>query len=74
LRGRMMGFYSMMFMGMAPLGALGAGIAANVLGAPKTVALGGVVCLLGAAVFTRFLPQFRAEARQIIVEQGMVGG
>jgi MFS family permease len=74
LRGRMMGFYSMMFMGMAPLGALGAGVAADVMGAPNTVAVGGVVCLLGAAVFARFLPQFRAEARQIIVEQGMVGG
>ena len=74
LRGRMMGLYSMMFMGMAPLGALGAGVAADVLGAPKTVAFGGVVCLLGAAVFARFLPQFRTEARQIIVAQGMVTG
>jgi MFS family permease len=74
LRGRMMGLYSMMFMGMAPLGALGAGVVADVLGAPLTVAIGGVLCVLGAAVFTRFLPQFRAEARQIIGAQGMVGG
>ena len=74
LRGRMMGLYSMMFMGMAPIGALGAGVAANVMGAPMTVAIGGVVCVLGAVVFARFLPQFRAEARQIIVAQGMVGG
>jgi MFS family permease len=74
LRGRMMGLYSMMFMGMAPLGALGAGVAADVLGAPMTVAIGGVICVLGAAVFTRFLPQFRAEASQIIGAQGMASG
>ncbi len=74
LRGRMMGLYSMMFMGMAPLGALGAGVAADVLGAPITVAIGGVLCVLGATVFARFLPQFRAEARQIIGAQGMPGG
>jgi MFS family permease len=74
LRGRMMGLYSMMFMGMAPIGALGAGVAADVLGAPMTVAIGGVVCLLGAAVFARFLPQFREEERQIIVAQGLLTG
>lgn len=74
LRGRMMGFYSMMFMGMAPLGALGAGVAADLFGAPMTVAIGGVMCVLGAAVFSRFLPQFRAEARQIIGAQSMVSG
>ncbi|NDQ56529.1 MAG: MFS transporter [Acidipila sp.] len=74
LRGRMMGLYSMMFMGMAPLGALGAGLAANWFGAPITVALGGVVCLLGAAGFARVLPQIRAEARQLIVAQGLIPG
>lgn len=74
LRGRMMGLYSMMFMGMAPLGALGAGVAANWFGAPITVAVGGGVCLLGAAGFARVLPQIRAEARQLIVAQGLVTG
>jgi MFS family permease len=53
LRGRIMSFYSMMFMGMAPFGALLAGVAANRLGAPLTVALGGIACILGAAGFAR---------------------
>src|SRR5215467_11424925 len=43
LRGRVMAVYSMMFMGMAPFGALFAGVLANRLGAPITVALGGAV-------------------------------
>src|SRR5882724_11668010 len=38
LRGRVMAVYSMMFMGMAPLGSLLAGMVADHLGAPRTVA------------------------------------
>ena len=41
LRGRVMAVYSMMFMGMAPFGALLAGVLAGRLGAPATVAAGG---------------------------------
>src|SRR5207245_360320 len=41
LRGRVMALYSMMFMGMAPFGALLAGALAHTLGAPATVAAGG---------------------------------
>jgi MFS family permease len=62
LRGRIVAMYSMMFMGMSPLGSLGAGFTAERLGATVTLAAGGVACLLGAAVFARRLPSFRAEA------------
>jgi MFS family permease len=74
LRGRVMSVYSMMFMGMAPLGALFAGALADRIGAPLTVALGGVGCLCGAAVFRQRLPKLRIEARQLIIAQGMAGG
>jgi MFS family permease len=74
LRGRVMAVYSMMFMGMAPIGALLAGTLAQRIGAPETVALGGVVCILGALVFGLRLPALRAEAREIIVALQMVGG
>ena len=47
LRGRIMSVYSMMFMGMAPFGALSAGAIAHHVGAPWTVALGGVACIGG---------------------------
>src|SRR5947209_3326856 len=57
LRGRVMSVYSMMFMGMAPMGALAAGAAASKLGAPHTIAAGGVVCLVGYAVYSVFLPR-----------------
>src|SRR5687768_8057802 len=56
LRGRVMSVYSMMFMGMAPLGALLAGTLAGILGASYTVALGGAVCIVGSLVFSLRLP------------------
>jgi MFS family permease len=67
LRGRVMAVYSMMFMGMAPFGALAAGALAERFGAPVTVALGGAACIAGAAVFAWHLPVLRQEARQIII-------
>ena len=71
LRGRVMSVYSMMFMGMAPIGALFAGAMAERIGAPYTVVIGGVVCVGSAAIFAMRLPHFRAEARQLIAIQGM---
>ena len=41
LRGRVMAGYSMMFMGMGPLGALLAGSLAHALNAPAVVTLSG---------------------------------
>ena len=74
LRGRVMSVYSMMFMGMAPIGALGAGVVAHHLGAPLTVAIGGMTCMLGSAAFGIRLPVMRTEARRLILAQGLAGG
>src|SRR5207245_8600377 len=59
LRGRVMGVYSMMFLGMAPLGALLAGALAGPLGARGTVAAGGAIGLLASALVARRLPSLR---------------
>jgi MFS family permease len=74
LRGRVMAVYSMMFVGMAPFGALLSGLLAHFLSAPATVALGGVVCLIGAGIFRSHLPKVRAEGRQLILAQMMPAG
>jgi MFS family permease len=74
LRGRIMAFYSMMFMGMAPFGALGAGAAAARLGAPLTVALGGLASIGGGLVFAWRLPRLRAGARVLLATQEVVAG
>ncbi|PYP90461.1 MAG: MFS transporter [Candidatus Angelobacter sp. Gp1-AA117] len=74
LRGRVMAVYSMMFMGMAPLGALLAGSLAHGIGAPMTVAMGGVIALISGTVFGSRLSALRPVARQLIVAQQMSGG
>jgi MFS family permease len=74
LRGRTMAVYSMMFLGMAPVGALLAGIVAGHIGAPWTVAIGGMGALAGAAIFARNLPKIRVQARELIIAQGLAGG
>ncbi len=74
LRGRVMAFYAMTFMGMAPLGSLLGGALADRIGAPITVTIGAVACLAGAAWFATKLPKIRIEARRLIVAQTMVGG
>jgi MFS family permease len=74
LRGRILAVYSMMFMGMAPFGALSAGAVAHHIGAPWTVALGGVACIGGSVLFLLHLPSIRGEARELILAQGMTGG
>jgi MFS family permease len=71
LRGRVMAFYSMMFIGMAPIGALLGGAVAATIGAPWTVAIGGIACLAGGALFAWRLPSIRGEARELIRAQGM---
>ncbi len=74
LRGRVMAVYSMMFMGLAPVGAVLAGILAERIGAPLTVAMGGAVCILGGVLFALRLPRLRDEARHLIVSLEMTGG
>lgn len=74
LRGRVMAVYSMMFMGMAPFGALLAGALAHRIGAPPTVMVGGAACIVGAALFRWHLPALKDETRQMIVALQVAGG
>jgi MFS family permease len=74
LRGRVMSVYSMMMMGMAPLGALLAGALSNHIGASLTVALGGFCSILGSIWFGSRLPMIRGEARRLIIAQAYAGG
>jgi MFS family permease len=74
LRGRVMAVYSMMFIGMAPFGSLLAGALAHRIGAPATVAVGGLACIAAAAVFGLHLPALRHETRQVIVALQVAGG
>ena len=60
LRGRVMGFYSFVFVGLAPLGALAAGVIAEHFGAPWAVASGGIVTALSMAIAAWRVPALRS--------------
>lgn len=71
LRGRVMSVYSMMLIGVGPIGALISGKLAVRIGAPWTIAICGMASLVGAAVFAWQLPALRAPARELISQQGL---
>jgi MFS family permease len=71
-RGRVMSLYTMAFMGMAPVGSLLAGWAAEWLGAPTTVALAGASCLAGSLLFATVLPDLREKVRPIYRRMGIL--
>ena len=71
-RGRVMSFYSMAFMGMAPFGSLLAGAAATRIGAPMTLMIGGVSCVAGAVWFASMLPAIREAVRPIYRRMGIL--
>jgi MFS family permease len=72
LRGRVMAFYTMAFLGTAPLGSLMAGVLADRIGEPMTIVAGGVACLLGSVWFLGRLPRLRELIRPIYVERGIL--
>jgi MFS family permease len=71
-RGRIMSFYVMAFIGTAPFGSLMAGTLAEKIGVPYTLAIGGSLCVLGAAVFALKLPDMRKNIRPIYVKLGII--
>jgi MFS family permease len=72
LRGRVMAFYTMAFLGTAPIGSLLAGVAADRIGAPRTILLGGLACIAAGGWFALRLPRLRELVRPIYVERGIL--
>jgi MFS family permease len=72
MRGRVMSLFSMMLVGMAPFGSLLAGWAADQVGAPLVVAIGGGFCAIAGIVFARRLPGLREAAKPILAARGII--
>jgi MFS family permease len=71
-RGRVMSYYTMAFVGMAPFGSLLAGGLAHALGAPHAVMITGAFCVAGAVWFTTQLKSIRTIMRPIYIEMGII--
>lgn len=72
LRGRVMAFYTMAFLGTAPIGSLLAGVIAERIGSENTILLGGLGCVLAGGWFALRLPRLRDMVRPIYVERGIL--
>jgi|HubBroStandDraft_6_1064221.scaffolds.fasta_scaffold00292_17 MFS family permease len=71
-RGRVMSFYTVAFVGMAPFGSLLAGAMANAIGAPRTVMVSGACCIAGAIWFASRLNLIRKLIQPIYVNLGIL--
>ena len=71
-RGRVMSFYTVAFVGMAPFGSLLAGALAHAIGAPRTVMFSGACCIGGAIWFFSRLKSIRKLIRPIYINLGIL--
>jgi MFS family permease len=72
MRSRLMSFFVLAVMGASPLGSLIAGAVADRIGGPKTVIVGGIISIIGAALFIARLPAWRSLVRPIYVKRGIL--
>jgi MFS family permease len=71
-RGRLMSLYTMSFLGILPFGNLAAGALASRIGAPNTVMIGGLFCILGSLIFAKQLPKLTRLIRPVYRKIGLL--
>jgi len=73
-RGRVMSFYAIAFIGMAPFGSLIGGSIAHKIGAPFTIVLCGILSIAGAVLFYTRLSEIRKFVRPYLRSNGYYSG
>jgi MFS family permease len=71
-RGRVMSYYTVAFVGMAPFGSLMAGGLGHAIGAPRTVIISGVACIAGSLWFWSRIKVIRKDMRPIYEQLGIL--
>lgn len=71
-RSRIMSYYTLFFIGVAPLGHYSAGWLAEHIGAPLTFVAGGTIALATGIVFAIQLGSFRSHLRLIYLSRGII--
>ncbi len=71
MRGRIIGILLMAIFGMTPLGSLAVGAVSQYIGAPATVLCQGIICLIIAMCFAKFLtkPSPKANLNDALVKE-----
>jgi MFS family permease len=71
-RSRVMSYYTMSFIGVAPLGHYSAGWLAEHVGAPLTFVAGGIISLATGIAFALQMKTFRSHLRLVYVSRGII--
>ncbi len=71
-RGRVMSFYAMALLGMAPIGNLLAGTTASIIGLPYTLLSGGIITIIAGIWFAWYRKYFRQYVRPIYRSKGIL--
>ncbi len=71
-RGRVMSFYTMAFLGIAPFGSLAAGAIAERIGAPLTIMISGIISIICGAVLLLRLPALRKLIKPVYIKKGII--
>jgi len=69
LRGRIVSMYSMMYLGIGPIGAAAAGFSADSIGPRLTLTVGAAICLLASWTYATRLPAIRISVRELMRER-----
>lgn len=73
-RGRLMSLYTMSFLGMIPVGNLLGGFLASRIGAPTTLIIDGIACIIGSIIFGKQLPTLRRLVIPLYQQKGILKG
>lgn len=71
-RSRVMSYFTMFFIGSAPLGHLAGGYLAEHIGAPNTFLAGGCVALATGLLFILRIKSFRHHLRPVYIKRGII--
>jgi len=71
MRGRVMSFYTMAFMGTVPFGGMLYGLLSDRITAPTTVLVGGLFCVAAGTFFLMRLSHYKFHAIPILIRKGI---
>jgi MFS family permease len=71
-RGRVMSFYAMAFAGIAPFGSLLAGALASHIGAPDTLLIGGISCIVASVFAFTKLRSLRDDVHSVYAKKRLI--
>ena len=71
-RGRVMSLFTMSFLGMTPFGNLLGGALAERIGAPTTLVIDGIICIIASIILAKQLPSLRRLVIPIYEKKGII--